>query len=164
MGSEDFGAGCSATCRVPGVAACFISLQCCSGASEEDPWASKTSVLAALREAGPMRAKRPHAEHDAEDPMRGMAPGGDDEDPLLSMGAERKAKKAKKEKKEKKKHDKDKKKKQVRVQQYTSHSPNATLSLTFSAHSPAWCNAVPAGHAIPFACWRLAGSNTFGWL
>ena len=84
-----------------------------SGAPEEDPWASKTSVLAALQEAGPMRAKRPHAEHDADDPMRGMALGGDDEDPLLSMGAERKVKKAKKEKKEKKEKDKEKKKKQV---------------------------------------------------
>lgn len=62
-----------------------------------------------------MRAKRPHAEHDADDPMRGMNLGGDDEDPLLSMGAERKAKKAKKEKKEKK--EKDKKKKQVPVSQ-----------------------------------------------
>ena len=60
-----------------------------------------------------MRAKRPHAEHDADDPMRGMNLGGDDEDPLLSMGAERKAKKAKKEKKEKK--DKDKKRKQVLI-------------------------------------------------
>ena len=88
-------------------------LSWCSGAPEQDPWASKTSVLATLQEAGPMRAKRPHAEHDAEDPMRGMKFGDDDTDPLLSMGAERKAKKVKKEKKEKKDKDKEKKKKQV---------------------------------------------------
>ena len=88
------------------------------GAPQEDLWASKTSVLAALQEAGPMRPKRSHAEHDAEDPMRGMHLGGDMEDPLLSMSADKgakKTKKDKKEKKEKKKSDKDKKKKQVLI-------------------------------------------------
>ena len=48
-----------------------------------------------------MRTKRPHAEHAAEDPMRGVQLG-DEEDPMLHMITEKKAKKAKKEKKEKK--------------------------------------------------------------
>ncbi len=56
-----------------------------------------------------MRPKRPHAQHDAEDPMSGMQLD-EDEDPLLLMGSGKKAKKAKKEKKEKKK---DKQKHQV---------------------------------------------------
>ena len=55
-----------------------------------------------------MRPKRPHAEHDAEDPMSRMQLE-EDEDPLLLMGTGKKAKKAKKEKKEKKKKDKEKK-------------------------------------------------------
>ena len=125
---QDIIVGCRATCRVPGGSSMLYNLQCCAGAPEEAPWASKTSVLAALQEAGPIRPKRPHAEHDAEDPMRAMAPGEGDEDPLLSMGAERKAKKAKKEKKERKKHDKDKKKKQVPVQSHIQDLSNATLS------------------------------------
>jgi hypothetical protein len=80
-----------------------------SGTAGAEPWADKTSVLAALQEAGPMRPKRPHAQHDAEDPMSGMQLD-EDEDPLLLMGSGKKAKKAKKEKKEKKK---DKQKHQV---------------------------------------------------
>lgn len=84
---------------------------CCAGTSEEDVWAGKSSVLVALQEAGPMRAQRPHAEHDAEDPMRGMQLGDDDEDPMLRMSS---GKKAKKEKKEMKKKDR-KEKKQVTV-------------------------------------------------
>ena len=78
-----------------------MSCLCYTGAAGDEPWASKTSVLAALQEAGPMRAKRPHAKHDAEDPMRGMQLA-DEEDPMLHMINERKAKKAKKDKKEKK--------------------------------------------------------------
>ena len=54
-----------------------------------------------------MRPKRPHAQHDAEDPMSGMQLD-EDEDPLLLMGSGKKAKKAKKEKKKKKKKDKEK--------------------------------------------------------
>ena len=104
-------------------------------APTEDPWASKTSVLAALQEAGPMRAKRPNAEHDADDPMRGMNLGSNDEDPLLSMGAERKAKKAKKEKKEKKEKDKDKKKKQVLAYLYRSVH-NLLLQVAFMCPKP----------------------------
>ena len=54
-----------------------------------------------------MRPKRPHVQHDAEDPMRGMQLD-EDEDPLRLMGSGKKAKKAKKEKKEKKKKGKEK--------------------------------------------------------
>ena len=134
-----------------------------AGAPEEDPWASKTSVLAALQEAGPMRAKRPHAEHDADDPMRGMALGGDDEDPLRSTGAERKAKKAKKEKKEKKEKDKDKKKKQVLAHLYKGFLSCQSIAGVHVLRALAWCYVVPAMMAVgmsvpssphdPYVCW-----------
>ena len=56
-----------------------------------------------------MRPKRPHAEHDAEDPMSGMRLE-EDEDPLLLMGSGKKVKKAKKDKKDKKRKEKGKEK------------------------------------------------------
>ena len=59
-----------------------------------------------------MQPKRPHAEHDAEDPMSRMQLD-EDVDPLLLMGSGQKAKKEKKDKKKKDKDKKDKEKKQV---------------------------------------------------
>ena len=95
-----------------------------------------------------MRAKRPHAEHDADDPMRGMALGGDDEDPLLSMGAERKVKKAKKEKKEKKEKDKEKKKKQVLAYLYKVFLSCQSVAGINVLRALAWCYVVLAIMAV----------------
>jgi len=112
-----------------------MSCLCYTGAAGDEPWASKTSVLAALQEAGPMRAKRPYAEHDAEDPIRGMQLG-DEEDPMLHIIKENKAKKAKKEKKEKReKKVKDKEKSRDKVIILKEH---ADIFMWEVVESPVW--------------------------
>ena len=89
FGRHTFHIGCAVTCvTISATGGMAEELQVGAGAPEEASWAYKMSVLAALQEAGTMRPKRPHAEHDADDPMLCMNVGDDAENPLLSTGTD----------------------------------------------------------------------------